>query len=173
MLLSQRYPSRQYTLTHCLARCSLPPPLPPPLCPPHVRRGCAQPSAFRNYRIIAYRPHSACSRIPRIFRQGCMSPVFFLPLQSCILFPHQASTIALLRDVQTLIYPTLQSAVTMAAQQKRKQSSLPAGEFLSHVKAMCKSTSTIDALPRIQRGPQQGSHAPLRGELAQAPRANS
>ena len=60
----------------------------PPLCPPHVRRGCAQPSALHNYRILARCTHSACCRIPRIFCQGCMSlhflfvpsPEFFHPI---------------------------------------------------------------------------------------------
>lgn len=168
LLHSRIYSSRQYTRPLLLLTPSF---TSLPFALPHVRRSCAQPSAFRNYRIIAYRPHSACCRIPRIFRQGCMS-LILLRLDSCILSSPQVSSIVLLQEVQTLIYRTIQSAITMAAQQKRKQSSLPAGEFLSHVKTMCRSTSSIDALPRIQRGPQQGPHAPLRGELAQAPRAN-
>ena len=72
LLRSQIYSPRQYTRPLLLLTSSF---TSLPFALPHVRRSCAQPSAFRNYRIIAYRPHSACCRIPRIFCQGCMLPV--------------------------------------------------------------------------------------------------
>lgn len=157
---------------HCLSCYSLPLPLTSPLpssCSAWLR-ATERFSQLPHHRVppsLGLLPHTE-DLSSRVYVTG-----FLLRLESCILSSRQTLSIVLLRYIRTLIYRTLQSAVTMAAQQKRKQSSLPAGEILSHVKTMCRSTSTIDTWSRIQRGPQQGSHAPLRGELAQASRANS
>lgn len=166
------YSSRQYT--HCLSNTSLPLPLTSLLlssCSAWLRATeRSSPPPLLQHRVppsLGLLPHTE-DLWPRVYVTA-----FLLRLESCILSSYQPSSIILLQDVPTLIYRSLQSAVTMAAQQKRKQSSLPAGEFLSHVKTICTSTSTIDSFSRVQRGQQQGPHAPLRGELAQASRANT